>query len=192
MYYGPSIILATGIKIGKFEPGDPELGVLLNIPLAFINALGSGVASLFIDRLGRRFIMLRTLPGVLFSCLIVTASFYMSLFGESEQIKMAGNYISMAGLVLYLSFFSVGMSSTVWSVNTEIYPIHLIGIATSIATATNWGSNFVVSSLFLSIMETDTGKVIAFAILGGFTALCFVFVYYLLPETKGRPVLENV
>ena len=100
--------------------------------------------------------------------------------------------MSLAGLVLYLAFFSIGMSSTVWSVNTEIYPIHLIGTATSLSTATNWFSNFIVSSLFLSIMKTDSGKVIAFLILAFFTVLAFLFIYKRVPETNNKPITENI
>lgn len=154
-----------------------------------MNAVGTAIAVLFIDKMGRRYIMLRTLPGTLVSLLIVSLSFYLTLFTSMNTL---GNYMSLAGLVLYLAFFSIGMSSTVWSVNTEIYPINLIGIATSLSTATNWGSNFVVSSLFLSIMHTDTGKVLAFIILAFFTVWAFGFIYYRVPETKGRPITENV
>ena len=100
--------------------------------------------------------------------------------------------MAVVGLVLYLAAFSVSMSSSVWSVNTEIYPIHLVGTATSLATAMNWGANFIVSTFFLSIMATDTGKVLAFLLLGGFSIAAWLFVYYLLPETSGREINENV
>jgi SP family galactose:H+ symporter-like MFS transporter len=98
----------------------------------------------------------------------------------------------MTGLVLYLAFFSISMSGTVWSINTEIYPIHLVGTASSLATATNWFSNFLVSTSFLVILKTDTGKVVAFLLLAGFTVAAWLFIYYLLPETNGKPVNENV
>lgn len=94
----------------------------------------------------------------------------------------------MASLILYLCFFSFGMSNTVWIVNTEIYPLHLVGMANSWATATNWLSNFFVASIFLSITESPAGKVYAFLIMAGFVTLSWLFIYYLLPETKGMPV----
>ena len=155
-----------------------------------MNALGTGLAIFFIDNLGRRYIMLRTLPGVLGSLIIVATGFYLTLF--TENFVTLGNYFSLIGLVVYLAFFSIGMSSTVWSVNTEIYPLELIGSATSLSTATNWLSNFVVSATFLSIMKTDVGKVLAFLILSGFTIWAFAFIYLRVPETKGKPITENV
>ena len=85
------------------------------------------------------------------------------------------------------------MSSTVWSVNTEIYPIHLISTATAIATFMNWFSNFIVSASFLSIMNAGQyGKEIAFIILSFFCLTAWIFVYCLVPETNGRPIPVNV
>jgi hypothetical protein len=84
------------------------------------------------------------------------------------------------------------MSSTVWSVNTEIYPIHLIATGTALATSTNWLSNYIVSSTFLSIMQTDAGKVIAFIILAFFSLIAWLFIYFLLPETNGLSINVNV
>jgi SP family myo-inositol transporter-like MFS transporter 13 len=191
MYYGPNIILSTGISVDGID--QKRLSVMLNIPLAAVNAIGTTVAVFVIDNLGRRSVMLRTLPGVLASLLIVSLAEYLSNFFESgSRPDVAGNYLAMVGLVLYLGFFSIGMSSTVWSVNTEIYPIHLVGTASSLATATNWFSNFLVSTFFLIILKTNSGKVLAFLILGGFTIAGWFFIYYLLPETKGNPPNENV
>ena len=191
MYYGPSIILATGISIGSYTNDNPKTGIILNIPLALMNAIGSVVAAFYIDKMGRRYIMLRTLPGVLASLLLVSVSFYFSLYTTGGS-KETGNILSFCGLILYLAFFSIGMSSPVWSINTEIYPIHLAGLGTSLATATNWLSNFIVSSVFKSIMETDAGKVSAFLILAFFTILAYIFIYYKVPETNGQPIVVNV
>ena len=95
-------------------------------------------------------------------------------------------------MFIYICFFSVGMSATVWTVNTEIYPIHLIGTAGSLSSATNWLSNFAVSATFLSILSTAQGRVVAFLMLGCFTVSCWMFTFLLLPETKGIPVQVNV
>ena len=61
MYYGPKIIIDTGIKIEGVSL--ERMGIILNIPLAAMNAIGSTIAIFVIDGKGRRFIMLRTLPG---------------------------------------------------------------------------------------------------------------------------------
>jgi SP family galactose:H+ symporter-like MFS transporter len=165
---------------------------MLNLPLAFVNAVGTGVSIFYIEKLGRRFILLKTLPFIFTACCLVSISMYLTN-GEGGARVVIGDILAMVGLILYLAFFAVGWSSTVWSVNTEIYPIHLAGTGSALATATNWFSNFIVSSTFLSIMKSsNTGKVAAFLLLGGFCILAHFFVSRLLPETKGRRIDENV
>ena len=93
---------------------------------------------------------------------------------------------------MYLAAFSIGFSSTVWAVNTEIYPIHLVSTGVALATATNWLSNFAVASVFLTSMEADGGKVWTFLILAFNTICAFLFVFFLLPETAGISIRENV
>ena len=94
----------------------------------------------------------------------------------------------MFSIIAYLAFFSIGFSSTPWAINSEIYPIHLIGTAIALATATNWLTNFIVSISFLSFMETKEGKVYTFLILAGFAFIAIIFVYFLVPETAGRRI----
>lgn len=143
------------------------------------------VAIFLIDDLGRRFIILRTLPGVFLSLCLVSYSMYLSLFSEDQSNKNTGHILFMISIILYLIFFSIGFSSTPWAINSEIYPIHLIGTAVSLATATNWLSNFIVASIFLTSMETDPGKCYTFLILAFFALLAWIFVYFLVPETAG-------
>jgi len=191
MYYGPNVLKKTGIN-SNLVTNQNELVVLLNIPLAFVNAVGTSSASIFVDSLGRRFMLLRAIPGMVMSLCVVAMSMYLSN-QTPGSIHAWGNGLALVGLFSYLAFFSLGLATTPWTVNTEIYPIHLIGTATSVATACNWASNFVVSSSFLSIMEIGSyGNVLAFLILAVFGVLTWIFVYRTLPETKGRQILVNV
>lgn len=41
-------------------------------------------------------------------------------------------------------------------------------------------------------MDQKSGKVYAFLILAAFTIVAWFFIYYMLPETKGQPIAENV
>lgn len=67
-----------------------------------------------------------------------------------------------------------------------------MGTAVALATATNWLFNFIVASMFLTIMETDAGKVYTFDILAGFALFAFIFVYCLVPETANRKIHDNI
>ena len=191
MYYGPEIIIDSGITIDGVEDKD-EMGIILYIPLAATNAIGSTIANFVIDNFGRRYIMLRSLPLIFLTLCLISLSMYLSLYSSDPDTVSNGHILFMVSIILYLAFFSIGFSSTPWTVNSEIYPLHLVGTAVSLSTATNWLSNFIVSSLFLSSMESDAGKVYTFLILAGFALAAFIFIYFLLPETAGQKIRTNI
>ena len=83
MYYGPDIILSTGISVDGID--DKTLSKILNIPLAAVNAIGSCVAVFVIDNMGRRYTMLRGLPGIFVSLILVSISEYLSNFGGDDS-----------------------------------------------------------------------------------------------------------
>ena len=193
MYYGPAIILSSGVQIGGLDPKAPTTGIILNLPLAFMNAFGSLVTSKIIDKLGRRYIMLRFIPGIIFSLLTVSFGMYLSTYNnEHSSAHKVGGFISLIGLFLFICFFTISLSGVVWAFNAEIYPIHLVGTGNSLATSSNWLSNFIVSSFFLTITSTDAGKVYAYLILCAFSIGAWIFVFFLVPETKGFTIKENV
>ena len=77
MYYGPIIIKETGLKLSFFKDQN-QMAVALNIPLAFFNFIGGVVAIFYIDKLGRRYIMLRSIPFILIALIIITISMYFA------------------------------------------------------------------------------------------------------------------
>lgn len=115
----------------------------MSLPLALINTLGTLVAVFYIDRIGRRFIMLRTLPGIGISMAMIGIGLWIKTFSQGHELL--GKMISFLSLITYLAFFSVGMGGTPWTVNSEIYPIHLRGTGNALATTANWVTNYLVS-----------------------------------------------
>lgn len=183
MYYGPDILITAGLTIKGMNADESAL--LLNIPLASVNAIGSMIACLYIDQLGRRYLMLRTLPISCLGWLITATGMYLNGYTDAQDV---GSYMAFGGIIVFLASFSVGMSAQPWTVNAEIYPLHVIGTANSLSTTTNWVTNFVVSSLFLIFLETPLGSVLSFIALAIFAASAWLFIYLLLPETAHRTI----
>ena len=100
----------------------------------------------------------------------------------------SGKWITLVGILLYLVFFSISLGPIPWTVNSEIYPLHLRGAGNSLATTVNWVSNYAVSQVFLLVTTTALGQVLTFVFISVCCVGTWYFVYRLLPETKGRRI----
>lgn len=186
MYYGPDIIIDAGITIPQID--DPKKSaLLLNIPLASVNAIGTLISMATIDRFGRRYIILRGLPFVIFSWIVVAIG--MSMTGNDSN-STTGGIIAFIGIIFFLLSFSLSFSSTPWTINAEIYPVHVIGTATSLSTTVNWITNAILASVFLLTTKTVVGSVITYLLLAIFALAALIFTYYKVPETANRTIDE--
>ena len=48
-----------------------------------MNAVGSIITMVYIDRFGRRYIMIRLIPGIILSLILVSYSMYLSKYEEA-------------------------------------------------------------------------------------------------------------
>lgn len=98
-------------------------------------------------------------------------------------------WLALIGLSLYILFFSPGMGTVPWVVNSEIYPLRYRGICGGIASTSNWISNLIVAQSFLSLTDA-IGTSYTFMIFIFITVAAIVFVIVFVPETKGLPIEE--
>ena len=100
-------------------------------------------------------------------------------------------WLVVVALVCYIAFFAPGMGPMPWTINSEIYPNWARSVGVAVSTATNWSCNLLVSLSFLSLSNfPPVGRGGAFLIYAGFAFIGFLFLYALLPETKGRKLEE--
>ena len=98
-----------------------------------------------------------------------------------------GKWGALVSMVLFLVTFSSGLATIPWLINSEIYPIFLVGTASSIAAFTNWITNFIMTSAFFS-----SNYVITLAVTAGITIVFWFFIYFFLKETRGNSIRKNV
>ncbi|XP_052283950.1 proton myo-inositol cotransporter-like isoform X1 [Dreissena polymorpha] len=99
------------------------------------------------------------------------------------------SWMAILGLALFVMGFAPGLGPMPWTINSEIYPLWARSTGTSLATATNWVFNLIVSLTFLSLLES-IGKYGTFWLYFGICFLGLIFMFLMLPETKNRSLEE--
>ncbi|KAJ3696854.1 hypothetical protein LUZ61_000559 [Rhynchospora tenuis] len=177
MYYCPTIVQMAGFS-------SKQLALLLSLIVAAMNAVGTVIGIFLIDKCGRRLLALASLSGVFASLLILSYAFSLQSKTVGATLGSGACWLAVAGLVLYIAFFSPGMGPVPWAVNSEIYPEAYRGVCGGMSATVNWISNFIVAQTFLSVVGlVGTGG--TFLIIAGVSVLAFLFVLSFVPETKG-------
>lgn len=256
MYYSPTIVQLAGYASN-------QTALLLSLVTAGLNAFGSILSIYFIDKTGRKKLLLASLSGVVLSLVVLTVAFhettthspmvssietshfnnytcpdYSSAFNPSSWDCMTClksspecgfcasptnkllpgaclisndatkdlcgkearswytrgcpskyGWLALVGLALYIIFFSPGMGTVPWVVNSEIYPLRYRGICGGMASTSNWVSNLIVAQSFLSLTDA-IGTSWTFMIFIFITIAAIIFVIIFVPETKGLPMEE--
>lgn len=130
--------------------------------------------------------MLKTIPIISFSLIMVAVSIGFTQL-DNDVLNTIGQWGSLIFLMLFLVTYSSGMASIPWLVNSEIYPLNLIGTASSLAACTNWMVNFFLTSFFLSTREYVT-----LVILGVCSGLGWVFCLLFLVDTSNNSIRKNI
>ena len=98
--------------------------------------------------------------------------------------------LTLIGLVAFIISFAFSLGPVVWTVINEIFPGRIRGRAVAVCTAVNWGSAFLVSQFFLTLVGA-IGSSATFWLFAAFSVIGWVWVYIYVPETKGQS-LEQI
>ena len=160
-----------------------------------VNVLATLIAIAFIDRLGRRKLLLAGLIGMGISLVVVGVAFQFIVKNDAGAAAAAAGpsaagIVTLLALVGFIICFAFSMGPVVWTVINEVFPGHIRGRAVAVATAVNWGSAFLVSQFFLSVIGT-IGNSLTFWLFALFCGIAWVWIYFRVPETKGQS-LEQI
>jgi sugar porter (SP) family MFS transporter len=176
IYYAPTILEKVG-----FSAGGAIAATALGV--GAVNVGFTILAVYIVDRVGRRPLLLIGLIGMIVSLGLLGVVF--SLGATSG----AAGLLATICLALYIASFAISLGPIFWLMISEIYPLNMRGSAMSIAALCNWGSNFIVALIFPVLLATfgGSGSFWLFAALG---IVAWIFVYFMVPETKGRTLEE--
>lgn len=159
-----------------------------------VNVLATLIAVAYVDRFGRRPLLLAGLVGMATALLTVGISFHFMDTADTSGAGSGGpttaGIITLVALVVFIASFAFSLGPVVWTVINEIFPNRVRGRAVAVATAANWGSAWLVSQFFLTLIDS-IGNSATFYLFGGFSVVAYVWIWKTVPETKGRS-LEQI
>jgi sugar porter (SP) family MFS transporter len=161
-----------------------------NVITGAINIAATLVAMRFIDRTGRRPVLLWGSAGmaVTLGALVVTFATAHTVDGHIVLSRTSG-VIALAAANLYVFAFGMSWGPVVWVLLGEIFPNSIRGAAMAAAVFGQWMANWLVTITFPPIV-LSASPAVAYAIYCGFSIASFFFVKRWVEETKGRTLEE--
>ncbi|PIN23501.1 putative transporter (major facilitator superfamily) [Handroanthus impetiginosus] len=173
LYYAATIFQSAGFSAAS----DATRASIL---LGFLKLIMTGAAVLVVDRLGRRPLLLGGVSGIVIS-LFLLGSYYTYLHNIPA--------VAVIALLLYVGCYQLSFGPIGWLMISEIFPLRLRGRGLSIAVLVNFGANALVTFAF-SPLEELLGAGVVFFIFGVIAVLSLVFIFFMIPETKGLTLEE--
>ncbi|XP_066361678.1 sugar transporter ERD6-like 4 isoform X2 [Miscanthus floridulus] len=179
IFYSGSIFTAAGLKNSNLD----------TCVLGAIGVLATGVTITFLDRAGRRILLIISSSGMTLSLLAVIAVFYIkdNISNDSDLYNIL-SMVSLVGVVAYAISYCFGMAAIPWIIMSEILPVSIKSVAGSFATLANWLTCFgVTMTANLLLSWSAAGTFASYMIVSAFTLM---FIILWVPETKGRTLEE--
>jgi SP family galactose:H+ symporter-like MFS transporter len=181
IYYAPTIFQLAGFQ-------NAASSILATVGIGVVNVLATIFAILYLDKLGRRPLLLIGLAGMCISL------FGLSLaFTESNHSAFLP-VLAMVFTFFYIICFAFSLGAILWLIVSEIFPLEVRATAMGIAVFSCWFWNFAVSSTFLTLLNM-MGPSLTFLFYASMCILSLIFCYFKVPETKGitlEKIEENI
>ena len=168
IYYAPRIFEMTGLGT--------DSALLSTAGLGLVNFVFTLLAVTYIDRYGRRTLMLVGSVGLIVTLALVASAFYKQSFnGFSVPVY----------LFIYIAFFAFSQGAVIWVFISEIFPNQVRAKGQALGSFTHWLMAAVIAFTFPYITE-KLGGGNSFMLFTVMMVLQLVFVWRMMPETKGR------
>ncbi|OSS43414.1 hypothetical protein B5807_11807 [Epicoccum nigrum] len=174
---------------------------LTSLSIALTNFAFTLVAFWTIDRIGRRRILLQSIPIMVLglACCAVAFAFvalpeeaharFLPLLGRAAGQATVWPVLILLSMITYVAAYALGLGCVPWQ-QSELFPLSVRATGSALATSTNWASNTLVGLTFLPFMGL-LGPSGTFALYAVVCVGAWVAVWRIYPETAGLG-LEDV
>ena len=167
IYYAPRIFEMTGLGT--------DSALLSTAGLGLVNFVFTLLALSFIDRYGRRKLMLVGSFGLIVTLALVAYAFYSQNF--------LGYFVPVC-LFIYIGFFAFSQGAVIWVFISEIFPTEVRASGQALGSFTHWLMAAIIAFTFPYLTE-KLGGGNSFLLFTIMMVIQLIFVWRIMPETKG-------
>ncbi|WP_405722622.1 sugar porter family MFS transporter [Streptomyces sp. NBC_01537] len=180
-YYSATLWQSVGI--------DPSSSFFYSFTTSIINIIGTVIAMVFVDRIGRRPLALIGSAGMAVSLGLVAWAFsHKTGSGSDITLPNAEGTVALIGAHAFVLFFALSWGVVVWVFLGEMFPNRLRAAALGVAASAQWIANWAITASFPSLADWNLSA--TYVIYTAFAALSIPFVLKFVPETKGKTLEE--
>ena len=170
LYYAPRIFESMGA--GK------DASMMQTVVMGLVNVLFTVVAILTVDKWGRKPLLMIGSIGMAVGMFAISGLAYFEIIGISTLVF----------IIVYTASFMMSWGPICWVLISEIFPNKIRGRAIAVAVVAQWAANYFISSTYPSMMEFSGA--VTYGFYGVMSVLSFLFVWKMVPETKGKTLEE--
>jgi sugar porter (SP) family MFS transporter len=171
-FYAPMIFEQSGIGT--------DASFMQAVLVGLVNLVFTVLAIAFIDRVGRRPLLIAGLSGIAVCMLLLSYSFSAAEMNPT---------VILVGILGFVASFAMSLGPVMWVLFSELFPNQSRGLAISFVGLINSAVSFAVQLIFPWELE-NFGNSVTFLIYGLFAIAGLMIVVRLLPETKGKSLEE--
>ena len=176
-YYSTTLWLSVGF--------DESSALMTSVITSITNIVVTIVAILLVDRVGRRpMLMIGSIGMAVTLGMMALAFSFGTLEDGAVTLPQPWSLIALVCANGFVVFFGATWGPLVWVLLGEMFPNKIRAGALAVAAAAQWVANFFISTTFPAFAEI--GLTFAYGFYAFFALVSFFFVFYQVPETKGR------
>jgi SP family sugar:H+ symporter-like MFS transporter len=164
--------------------------LLISVSTSIVNIVGTVVAMLLIDRIGRKPLALAGSVGMTVSLALAAWAFSAKTgSGSNISIPHLQGTVALVAAHSFVFFFAASWGVILWVMVGEMFPLRIRAAAMSVATAFNWIANWAVTETFPRMAGWNLSA--TYVIYALFALISVGFIARFVRETNGRE-LESV
>jgi SP family sugar:H+ symporter-like MFS transporter len=173
-YYSTTLWNAVGFKDS----------FLISVISSVINVAVTFIAIAIVDKVGRRPMLLAGSAGMTLSLLFVAIAFSQATTTNgAPSLPQPWGVIALVAANVFVISFGATWGPLVWVLLGEMFPNRIRAKALGVAAAAQWIANFAITLSFPPL--ADLSLVFTYGLYAAFALISLLFVFFLVPETKG-------